>query len=275
MKLTSFGITAALVTMGLAATPAFAQQRDNNRRQAAREAQQQERERAAAPPARSPEQSRPRREEAPRVQPPVAAPPAAAQAPRVDRRAEQPRVENRNNTVVGRAVPRTTPLYDRAERERWDRERWDRERYDRDRRAYTYAPRVYAPRTYYRPYVFRPRVSIGFGIFAGYPVPYAWRYSAPIYVYGYQAPRAPIYMTPGMAMYGGVALEISPYDADVFVDGAYAGKVFDFDGTTQPLTVVAGQHRIEVQSPGYAPLVFDVVVEGGQVIPYRGDLRPF
>ncbi len=261
MKLTPFALTAALLTTGLVSAPAFAQERDNHRREAAREAQQG---RAAQPaPSRSAEQSRPRREEAPRVQAPVAAPPAAAQAPR----AEAPRAENRGSTVVGRSVPRTTPLY--------DRERPDRERYDRDHRAYAYTPRVYAPRTYYRPYVFRPRVSIGLGIFAGYPVPYAWRYSAPIYVYGYHAPRAPVYITPGMSLYGGVALEMSPYDADVFVDGGYAGKVADFDGTTQPLTLAAGTHRIEVQASGYAPLVFDVVVEGGQVIPYRGDLRPY
>ncbi len=256
MKLIPFALTAALLTTGLVSAPAFAQERDNHRREAAREAQQG---RAAQPaPSRSAEQSRPRREEAPRVQAPVAAPPAAAQAPRA---------ENRGNTVVGRSVPRTTPLY--------DRERPDRERYDRDHRAYAYTPRVYAPRTYYRPYAFRPRVSIGFGIFAGYPVPYAWSYSAPIYVYGYHAPRAPVYITQGMSLYGGVALEMSPYDADVFVDGGYAGKVADFDGTTQPLTLAAGTHRIEVQAAGYAPLVFDVVVEGGQVIPYRGDLRPY
>ena len=273
MKLTPFALTAALLTTGLVSAPAFAQERDNHRREAAREAQQgraaqpapeAQQGRAAQPaPSRSAEQSRPRREEAPRVQAPVAAPPAAAQAPR----AEAPRAENRGSTVVGRSVPRTTPLY--------DRERPDRERYDRDHRAYAYTPRVYAPRSYYRPYVFRPRVSIGFGIFAGYPVPYAWRYSDPIYVYGYHAPRAPVYFTPGMSLYGGVALEMSPYDADVFVDGGYAGKVADFDGTTQPLTLAAGTHRIEVQASGYAPLVFDVVVEGGQVIPYRGDLRPY
>ena len=80
---------------------------------------------------------------------------------------------------------------------------------------------------------------------------------------------------PGSPYYGGVALEMGPYDADVFVDGNYAGKVEDFDGTSQPLTLVAGTHRIEVQAPGYAPLIFDVTVQAGQVIPYRGDLRPY
>jgi hypothetical protein len=132
-----------------------------------------------------------------------------------------------------------------------------------------------APRAYYRPYVYRPHLSIGFGIFAGYPVPYTYRYSAPIIVYGYRAPRAPVYITPGSPLYGGIALEIGPYDADVFVDGSYAGRVEDFDGSTQPLTLVAGTHRIEVQAPGYVPLVFDVTIQPGQVIPYRGDLQPY
>jgi PEGA domain len=299
MKLTSFGFTAAVLAT-LTAMPAFAQERDAKRREAARAEQNAQRQaqpqRDAARGAEQPrrveqargaddqargveqprrvEQARPRRDDASRVQAP------AVQAPSVQAPIIAPRVESRGNDVVGRAVPRTAPSYN-TDRERYDRERadrdrrYDRERNDRNDRAYGYSPR-YAPRTYVvRPYVFRPRFSIGFGIFAGYPVPYAWRYSAPIYVYGYRAPRAPVYISPGLALYGGIALEISPYDADVYVDGNYAGRVQDFDGTVQPLTVVAGTHRIEVQAPGYAPLVFDVVVEGGQVIPYRGDLRPY
>ena len=72
-----------------------------------------------------------------------------------------------------------------------------------------------------------------------------------------------------------MALEIAPYDADVFVDGSYAGKVEDFDGTYQPLTLAYGTHRIEVQAQGLVPLVFDVTIQPGQVIPYRGELRPY
>ena len=138
-----------------------------------------------------------------------------------------------------------------------------------------YSPWDYAPRAYYRPYVFRPRYSIGYGFFSGYPVPYTYSYSSPIWVYGSRAPRQRVMITPGSPYYGGVALEITPYDADVFVDGEYAGRVEDFDGTTQPLTLTAGTHRIEVQAPGYEPMVVDVGVQPGQVIPYRGDLRPY
>src|SRR5262249_54530273 len=133
--------------------------------------------------------------------------------------------------------------YDRREYDRreYDRRYYDRRYYERDRYGY-YAPRVYVPRTYYRPYVFRPRLSIGFGIFAGYPVPYTYIYPSPIVVYGYRAPRVPVLVGPGSSLYGGVALEIGPYGADVFVDGSYAGRVEDFDGTRQPLTLVAGTH---------------------------------
>ena len=131
------------------------------------------------------------------------------------------------------------------------------------------------PRPYYRPYVFRPRFSIGFGIFAGYPVPYTYSYPYPIAVYGYRAPRAPVIVGPGSPVYGAVSLEITPIDAEVYVDGSYAGNVGDFDGSRQPLTLTAGTHRVEVQAPGYAPLVIDVQVQPGQVIPYRGDLQPY
>ena len=288
MTLTSIGLNAALLTT-LVAVPASAQERDAHRREAARAEQNAQRQaqpqREAARNAEQPrraeaarsgeqprvEQARPRREDAPRVQAP------SVQAPAVQAPVAAPRVESRGNEVVGRAVPRTSPSYNTNHAYAGDRRyNGNDHRYYDDHRYYGYAPRVYAPHAYIvRPYVFRPHVSIGFGIFAGYPVPYAWSYSAPIYVYGYHAPRAPVYVTPGVALYGGIALEMSPFDADVFVDGNYAGKVHDFDGTVQPLTVVAGTHRLEVQAPGYAPLVFDVAVAGGQVVPYRGDLQPF
>jgi hypothetical protein len=170
-----------------------------------------------------------------------------------------------------------------------DRSYESRGRYDdrsRDRYAPRYEPR-YSPRygystrygtgarSYYRPYVFRPRLSIGIGIFAGYPVPYAYSYPYPINVYGYRAPRGPIMVGPRSPYYGGVVLEMSPFDADVYVDGSYAGRVEEFDGSSQPMTLAAGTHRIEVQAPGYVPLVVDVAVQPGQIVPYRGDLQPY
>jgi hypothetical protein len=127
----------------------------------------------------------------------------------------------------------------------------------------------------YRPYVFRPRVRVGFGLFLGYPVPYSYSYPYPVRIYGYGAPGYPVVVGPSQSIYGGVALEITPDDAEVFVDGAYAGIVRDFDGTRQPLTLAAGTHRLEIRLDGYEPTMFDVTVQPGQVIPYQGDLRPY
>jgi hypothetical protein len=151
------------------------------------------------------------------------------------------------------------------------------------------APRIVTPRSYgpayrnygpvyrnygpvYRPYAFRPRFNIGFGIRVGYPVA-AYAYPYPVPVYGYSAPPAPVVVGPGSAVYGGISLDMTPDDAAVYVDGAYAGVVREFDGTRQPLTLAAGTHRIQVQEAGYEPLEFDVTVQPGQVIPYQGDLQ--
>ena len=40
------------------------------------------------------------------------------------------------------------------------------------------------------------------------------------------------------------------------------------------MPVAVGYHRIELYAPGCEPVVFDVTVMPGQVIPYRGSLMP-
>ena len=152
-----------------------------------------------------------------------------------------------------------------------------------------FAPRVVVPRSYgyggygYRPYVsrgygygyrssyvFRPRFSIGFGIFAGYPVPYSYAYPVPYPAPAYGYPSASVQN----AAYGGLSFELSPDTAAVYVDGNYAGTAGDFYDPSRPLSLAAGRHQVEVQAPGYRTLLFDVDVTAGQVIPYRGDLQP-
>jgi len=136
-----------------------------------------------------------------------------------------------------------------------------------------YYRRPYYSRPYYpRPYVFRPHWQLGFGIYVGYPFAYTYAYPVPVPVYGYGAPVEPVVVGPGSSYYGGVSLEFTPGDAAVFVDGNYAGIVEDFDGTRQPLNLAAGTHRVELQAPDYEPLTFDVTVQPGQVVPYRGDM---
>jgi hypothetical protein len=163
---------------------------------------------------------------------------------------------------------------------------YERPGYERGRPVIVEPRRSYGYGSYgsygYRPYAytFRPRLRIGFGVFLGYPVPYPYYdpYAYPARIYGYP----PAYGYPGSAYpadqrvvaYGGVSLEITPADATVSVDGTYVGVADDFLDPSRPLSLTPGRHRIQLGAPGYQPLVFDVDVQPGQVIPYRGDLQP-
>jgi hypothetical protein len=51
-----------------------------------------------------------------------------------------------------------------------------------------------------------------------------------------------------------VRIEVKPKQAEVFVDGYYAGVVDDFDGTFQRLRLPPGEHSIEIYLDGYHSL---------------------
>jgi hypothetical protein len=59
----------------------------------------------------------------------------------------------------------------------------------------------------------------------------------------------------GIAVDSAVRLEVTPREAEVFVDGYYAGIVDDFDGVFQRLRVAPGAHDITVFRDGYRTLV--------------------
>ena len=73
---------------------------------------------------------------------------------------------------------------------------------------------------------------------------------------------------------GGVRMKVEPKDAEVYVDGYYAGIVDDFDGVWQQLRLDEGGYRIEVRKAGMATLTFDVMVQPGRTITYRGRMQP-
>lgn len=144
-------------------------------------------------------------------------------------------------------------------------------------------------------YAFRPRVSVGVGLWVGFPVAYPfYGYAGPVvtpvpypapYPYPYPVPYpvpapAPaqqpggITVAPGQADYGGVSFEMTPSDAEIYVDGDYAGIASEFSPTSQPLTLTPGPHTIEVRAAGHRTLVFEVTIAPGHVIPYRGALNP-
>jgi hypothetical protein len=134
-------------------------------------------------------------------------------------------------------------------------------------------PRVPAGRTvYYRPITYYPYGAYGLGYFYYDPYwmgsPYGYggyggyggHYGAPVYRADYGT--------------GAVRLRVSPREALVHVNGYYVGQVDDFDGIFQRLRLEAGPHRIEIRAPGYEPLVFEVRLQPGQTITYRGELQP-
>ena len=71
---------------------------------------------------------------------------------------------------------------------------------------------------------------------------------------------------------GGVRFKVNPKDAEVYVDGYYAGIVDDFDGVWQQLRLDDGGYHIEVRKPGLDTLTFDVRVQPGRTITYRGEM---
>jgi hypothetical protein len=267
--------TAALLLAGLTLTaaPAFAQksERGNGRatsRQAAARVPPSQRGDSGAR-AQSAQTTSPQRAQA---QPRVAAPaPAASQQPsqrpqasaRVDSRAAVNNSRAYDNRVNDNryAVRRPDNNY------RYDDHRYDNRHYDNHvvvvrPRPYNYAY-VVPHHTYvvpygYRPYGYRPGWSLnlyfGAPIVGGYPA-----------AYGYYP------ISPGVA-YGAVRIVDAPRDAQVFVDGYYAGVVDDYDGVFQHLNLQAGPHNIEIDVAGLEPIVFDVDVMPGQTITYRAQL---
>jgi hypothetical protein len=170
------------------------------------------------------------------------------------RRADGRRDDDRRIDGAGRyATPRTGPV----------------PRYrDGDRRVYV------QPRPNY--YVYR------------YP---SYRYAYPSRYYGYRyydpyfrgdffwsnygwRPRSYYYGNNWDYDLGKLRLDIDQRDAEVYIDGYYAGVVDDFDGRLQGLRLESGNYSVEVGLPGYVPLQFDVHVQPGRTTTYRGSLIP-
>jgi len=91
----------------------------------------------------------------------------------------------------------------------------------------------------------------------------AWYWNGPGY-YGYSNAS-------------GVRLEVkgpNPKNAVVYVNGAYAGAVDDFNSWYQSLRLVPGTYDLKIEAKGYKPLDLKVAIPPGQTIVYRGALKP-
>src|SRR5262245_52206688 len=93
-------------------------------------------------------------------------------------------------------------------------------------------PRFYAPYyPYYSPRFYYP------GFYGGFYDPFFFGFYGPgPYPYGY-----PYYWAYDNS--SSARLQVTPRNAQVYVDGYFAGVVDDFDGTFQRLNIDAGEHE--------------------------------
>jgi hypothetical protein len=174
---------------------------------------------------------------APQAAPPRAAEPARREAGPINN--PRTRIDNRNRTVI----VQPPSVYNNY--------------YSYPRRAYPYGYGAFGlGYFYYDPY----RWHSAYGAPGYYPPPYGYASG-----YGYRS----------VFDIGELRLQVSPRDAQVFVDGYYAGTVDDYDGAFQALKLESGPYSIRIAAPGYEDLQFDVRISPGQKVNYRGELRRF
>jgi len=226
--------------------------------------------RPAPQPAPAPAPAPPAATRAERPAAAAAAPPAAAAADDQRARDRDGGRDRGDNPAVGRAVPRgsrpspTTPPPVRNDGRAEPRSRGGNVYVAPPVNNYYYSPRRYYPYGYgafglgyfyYDPYTWYPR-SYYSGYYGGYYGGYTGGYS-------------------GGFFEGELRLDVSPRFAEVYVDGYFAGRVDDFDGIFQALKLEEGPHHIQVVAPGFTTLDFDVRIESGRKITYRGALQPY
>ncbi len=133
---------------------------------------------------------------------------------------------------------------------------------------YGYYPRYYGgfyPGFYYPGFYPGFSVGVGFGYGFGFGVGFGYGYPGYGYGHGYGYPYYGYGGYPG-GYYGGypyapyyydnsssLRLQVTPRDAEVYVDGRLAGRVDSFDGTFQRLHVEPGGREITVYHEQYRP----------------------
>jgi hypothetical protein len=102
--------------------------------------------------------------------------------------------------------------------------------------------------------VYGPRVIVRGGVYRPIHISPWYRYGFPWHSYGYQFGYPypyPPYRHYAYDQTSSVRLEVTPREAEVYVDGSLAGVVDDFDGFFQRLRVWPGEHEIVLYLDGY------------------------
>ena len=138
------------------------------------------------------------------------------------------------------------------------------------------AGQYYRPVTSYRPYGYRP---YGYYPYGYYPYPYYYGFGVGFgfgYGYGGYYPYYAAYPGPYGYGYSGSSLHVlvTPREAEVFVDGYYAGKVDDFDGTFQRLRLEPGEHSVQLYLAGHRSVQQELYLQPGNTFNIRTTLQP-
>ena len=161
-------------------------------------------------------------------------------------------------------------------------------------RPYYGGARYYRP--YYRPYYYRPYYSSfyspfyypgfyggfygsfgwGFGIGYGFGYPYAYGYPYYGLGYGYGYGQYPYpYYGPIVYDYSGSArLQVTPRNAQVYIDGYFVGVVDSFDGNLQRLHVEAGEHELQLYLEGHRTFTQKVLFPRGGTLRITHVMQP-
>ena len=151
--------------------------------------------------------------------------------------------------------------------------------------------RSYSPHYLYRPYYYGPSYrsllpcltrysafSFSFGTGTGLSV-LRGRRRLRIWVrvpgYGYGYPYAAYPDTAGFYdPSSSVRLQVMPREAEVYVDGFFAGMVDNFDGTFQRLRVAPGDHELQLFMPGHRSFSQKVYLQPGGSFNVRHAMEP-
>ena len=67
--------------------------------------------------------------------------------------------------------------------------------------------------------------------------------------------------------------QVTPEDAEIFLDGYYVGTVDDFDGMFQRLHLAPGEHDVEIYLSGYRSVRQKILVQPGATFRVRYDME--
>jgi hypothetical protein len=119
----------------------------------------------------------------------------------------------------------------------------------------------------------RSRVHVAVVARPYYVAPYYGAYYGPYYgPYGYGPYYRPYVYDRDAYETSGIRLKVHPNDAQVLVDGYYAGTVDDFDGAFQQLDVKPGKHEITVKHDGYRTYRFRLYAVPGRTVKVAHEL---